>query len=65
MLLTYIFLVRVEKPEGEIAGLGGCSEVTQRLSVTRQQKAAAREENTRLSSGTAIQGCLNGAGPQV
>lgn len=47
-VLTYIFLVRVEKPEGEIAGLGGCSKVTQRLSVTCQQKAAVRKEKTCL-----------------
>lgn len=26
---TYIFLVRVEKPEGEITGLGSCSKLTQ------------------------------------
>lgn len=30
---TYIFLVRVEKPEGEITGLGGCSKLAQRLSI--------------------------------
>lgn len=48
---TYIFLVRVEKPEGEITGLGGCGKVTQRLSITSQQKPALIKENT--SSGTA------------
>lgn len=32
---AYIFLVGVEKPEGEVAGLGGSGELTQRLGVTR------------------------------
>lgn len=32
---TYVFLIRVEKPEGEVTRLGGCSKLTQRLSIAR------------------------------
>lgn len=35
---TYIFLVRVEKPEGDVTGLRGGSKLTQRLSITCQQE---------------------------
>lgn len=31
---THIFLVGVEKPEGEVTGLGGCSKLPQRASIT-------------------------------
>lgn len=49
---TYIFLVRVEKPEGEVTGLGGGSELTQRLRVTCQQKPG--DENRKKDSNIMI-----------
>jgi len=36
---THILLVGVEEPEGEVTGLGGSSELTQRAGVARQQEA--------------------------
>ncbi len=42
-MITYIFLVRVKKPEGEVTRLGSSSKLAQRLCIAGQQIPGQRQ----------------------